>query len=563
MKRIIFIVLFAFICGFVNSQTATRIRDLTTESSLTDNDWYVIDRLGYGTLKKISFSLLKSTINSGYAPLVSPTFTGAPLVPLPLLSDSSYKIAPTAWIRAYVIDYTSSLVVSGTNKVLYNLSDASAGFLDTKIVAGSGINLSSYDLGGGSYALKIFNIDTTLASLYDVEISSPSAKDPLVWDASVSKWVPGSEYGAGALSYVTELSDLSDVIDLLTPSNNEVLRYNAGTGLWENSPSTNGLWETKLSGVKPINEGWIYNPGIPSWGVAINPDDGFVCYNSGDSSYRLRKFSEVVINNDTVNGCDVATYILTETGVDAVIYVDSVQYVCDCFIIKNMGIGSSLTVISLENFLFNGSSSIVLSYKEEVTVCPADTFFTAVVPAGIDSIFWSRDTVNEKIYPKHSGDTVVVTNGLRVEGVSLFKDDVVIRSDFSDGMGYDYTLKVDGTTGEMHYVDTISKWGTDNGANQIAGQYFTVIRLYDDAVLSLPDGQWGWCKLSINGITFADFDFQYDGTVLLGYHSANVVDTDTDMYLCIFDGGASVSIRNRLGTTAVILIQVIYTAPSP
>jgi hypothetical protein len=51
---------------------------------------------------------------------------------------------------------------------------------------------------------------------------------------------------------------------------------------------------------------------------------------------------------------------------------------------------------------------------------------------------------------------------------------------------------------------------------------------------------------------------QNDGTCTKISGTANTVATDTDTNLCVFDGGTSATVRNRLGTTGEIRIIYFY-----
>jgi hypothetical protein len=54
------------------------------------------------------------------------------------------------------------------------------------------------------------------------------------------------------------------------------------------------------------------------------------------------------------------------------------------------------------------------------------------------------------------------------------------------------------------------------------------------------------------------FSFTSAGVVTLFNWSANCVATDTDTKFCIFDGGAIVTIRNRIGSTKNLMVLAFY-----
>jgi hypothetical protein len=58
---------------------------------------------------------------------------------------------------------------------------------------------------------------------------------------------------------------------------------------------------------------------------------------------------------------------------------------------------------------------------------------------------------------------------------------------------------------------------------------------------------------------FARFRWTAAAVVTLDESTANVITSDTDLNLCIFDGGTSVSIRNRLGANLVVRYVIHYS----
>ena len=71
------------------------------------------------------------------------------------------------------------------------------------------------------------DIVDTLAELTDTNISSPTDNQILKYDAGTSKWING------ASTEVTTLDELSDV-SITSVTNGELLVYNSGSGEWEN-----------------------------------------------------------------------------------------------------------------------------------------------------------------------------------------------------------------------------------------------------------------------------------------------------------------------------------------
>jgi hypothetical protein len=82
----------------------------------------------------------------------------------------------------------------------------------------------------------------------------------------------------------------------------------------------------------------------------------------------------------------------------------------------------------------------------------------------------------------------------------------------------------------------------------------------DDATISLPANSIGWGTIMIgDNQEFARFRWTAAAVVTLDESTANVITSDTDLNLCIFDGGTSVSIRNRLGANLVVRYVIHYS----
>ena len=82
--------------------------------------------------------------------------------------------------------------------------------------------------------------------------------------------------------------------------------------------------------------------------------------------------------------------------------------------------------------------------------------------------------------------------------------------------------------------------------------------LADDAEMVLPtNGKTGHgIVIAGDNDEYVHFYFKTDGTVILAYNSTNVVNTDTDANLCIYNSSGDVSIKNRLGSEKAIRYEV-------
>ena len=84
------------------------------------------------------------------------------------------------------------------------------------------------------------NASFALSGLSDVVISAPTDGQALVWNATASKWEPGTVSGGGGGGGSSSLSGDSDVT-LTSPSDRQVLTYDGGSSKWKNANSPYNL----------------------------------------------------------------------------------------------------------------------------------------------------------------------------------------------------------------------------------------------------------------------------------------------------------------------------------
>lgn len=92
--------------------------------------------------------------------------------------------------------------------------------------------------------------------------------------------------------------------------------------------------------------------------------------------------------------------------------------------------------------------------------------------------------------------------------------------------------------------------------------YDVVTNLVDEDSVTLPTAVAGWGQVMVaNGTEWARFLFDTSGTVLLKEETDNIVNTDTNEKFCIYDAGAGIAIKNRLGSTKKVAIEIHYFTP--
>jgi hypothetical protein len=88
------------------------------------------------------------------------------------------------------------------------------------------------------------------------------------------------------------------------------------------------------------------------------------------------------------------------------------------------------------------------------------------------------------------------------------------------------------------------------------------VNLADDGSFDLPNASAGFgFVMAGDGEEYVQFTWTSAAVVTLIDNSANVVNTDTDTNLCIFDNGTAVRVRNRLGAAKDIVFDYHYTTP--
>jgi hypothetical protein len=96
---------------------------------------------------------------------------------------------------------------------------------------------------------------------------------------------------------------------------------------------------------------------------------------------------------------------------------------------------------------------------------------------------------------------------------------------------------------------------TAGNTHRIGGQ----TNLADDGTYDLPNATSGFGFVQIgDNQEWAQIAWKTDGTVTLVANSANVINSDTDGNLCIFDNGSQVRIKNRLGSVLNLKISIYY-----
>lgn len=99
---------------------------------------------------------------------------------------------------------------------------------------------------------------------------------------------------------------------------------------------------------------------------------------------------------------------------------------------------------------------------------------------------------------------------------------------------------------------------TDDGTTL----YIETVTVADEAEVTMPTGISGFGNIYIGDRQeWARISFKADGTVSLEMNSLNVLSTNTDGNLCVYQSGSGIKIKNHLGSELELSINISYYTP--
>jgi len=192
-------------------------------------------------------------------------------------------------------DRTAEALGLATDAVMTGATSGAAGSKGLVPAPAAGDQAKSLR-GDGTWQAEI----DTLAGLTDTTISSPTDGQVLKYDADTGKWINSNGGGGGA----SALSDLSDV-DLGTLSNGEPLTYDSNDGKWANGgiiPTANG-GTGNANGY--IQKGQISTDPLGTRATAegyLNSASGTNCHVEGSANSATGQQTHVEGNNNSASG---------------------------------------------------------------------------------------------------------------------------------------------------------------------------------------------------------------------------------------------------------------------
>ncbi|MBT6045787.1 MAG: hypothetical protein HOG49_03095, partial [Candidatus Scalindua sp.] len=206
--------------------------------------------------------------------------------------------------------------------------------------------------------------------------------------------------------------------------------------------------------------------------------------------------------------------------------------------------GTGLSVYAIGDIVYASNTTTLAGLADVAVGSVLISGGVGVAPA------WSTDmatgvTIGTKYIYRTGGTDVPVADGGTNSSAALGNGLMMVSS---GGAIIEGTPTVVG--GAVGAVTTLSMSGIlTHGSLPVSRSSESV---NDEASIVLPTGVSGllWVKSADDEYAFCDIDS--DGSVVLLMNSANVVNTDTDGNLCIYDGGTGAVIKNRLGSQKTI-----------
>ena len=353
----------------------------------------------------------------------------------------------------------------------------------------------------------------------------------------------------------------------------------AGLAYLSGTATTHEFWHNKISVVATANAGYgLYQTNTATttrsyYNYLDIEDTGGTSYSFfvGAAATTVSHFDHIV-SDDGVSNAGTFTQVTSQSD-------------------GNMTLSSGTTanpVLTVENTNADATGAILEIKKEGASPADADVVAT-IKGSGLDDglaaeTFAQIDMISEevaatdeagriKIKVMHDDGTPALDNMIDIAGDNGTPSEGFIEIN-ADEKDIDYIINseaiadafsIDGATGQMGVTDSTSRWGAENASVGYYYIYRNVLELDDDVLMTFFAGQRGWGTIICNdGATYAKFKFSTDGTVsLLADCTADVNNADVDTDLCIYDGGTSIIIKNRLGATMYLVVNIHYTGGAP
>ena len=176
-----------------------------------------------------------------------------------------------------VFFYAKKLCGTGKTVVILNPSTGKEGYPASTGTVSASTVIFYYFVGSTQKKVTIGSNDSVaittvtpsggasdISDLGDVEITSPSNGQVLKYNSTTEKWENSDESGGAS-----DISDLGDVT-ITSPSNGQVLKYNSDTEKWENSDESGGAVATALLLTNALSFTW--DSTSKSWSASLTDE---------------------------------------------------------------------------------------------------------------------------------------------------------------------------------------------------------------------------------------------------------------------------------------------------
>ena len=144
-------------------------------------------------------------------------------------------------------------------------------------------------------------------------------------------------------------------------------------------------------------------------------------------------------------------------------------------------------------------------------------------------------------------------------GVALATGD--IAHVYEGGIKYEYWCDIAGGAAESDPAVIVPDANPGNINWELQSVTPITISVADESEITLDTAKTGWgTAMAGDNEEFIQFRFTAAGVVTVVSNTANAINTDTDGFLCVYDAGTGIRIKNRLGATKDIRYVVNYSA---
>ena len=174
----------------------------------------------------------------------------------------------------------------------------------------------------------------------------------------------------------------------------------------------------------------------------------------------------------------------------------------------------------------------------------SDTYVITLAP--VPAALFDGMIVSFKANTINTGAATLNVNALGAKTIKKNHDQDLATGDIESGQKV--LVQYDGTNFQM-----LSQ-------TAVAGGSMLQQSVADEAEIALDTGKTGWgTAMAGDNEEYIEFRFTAAGVVTIVSNTANAINTDTDGNLCVYDAGAGIAIKNRLGATKNIRYIVNYS----